>query len=90
MTGAELRHIRAYLGEVVGDNLSYTDMAYLCGLTDPERNGKDTYRKWEDGVGPSGPVAALLSLLVAGLNSITTEVQLYFRNVIIDRVGIEL
>jgi hypothetical protein len=36
-------------------------MAKLCGLA--PGNGADTMRKWEDGEGPSGPVAVLLSIL---------------------------
>lgn len=63
MTGAELKQLRHDLSDAIGRRLSTVDMARICGLKDPERNGKDTYRKWEDGDGPSGPVAALMSLL---------------------------
>lgn len=61
MTGAELKQLRADLGEAVGQRLSVGDMAKLCGLA--SANGGDTIRKWEDGAGPSGPVALHLSLL---------------------------
>lgn len=67
MTGSELKQLREDLGDAVGRRLSLADMAKLCGLSDPERNGKDTMRKWEDGPGPSGPVAALLSVLAYAL-----------------------
>lgn len=69
MTGPELKQLRADLGDAIGRRLSLADMAKLCGLNDPERNGKDTMRKWEDGEGPSGPVATLLSIIEDGYNS---------------------
>jgi hypothetical protein len=65
MTGPELKQIREDLGDAVGRRLSLADMAHLCGLT--PTNGKDTYRKWEEGPGPSGPVAAFLSVLAYAL-----------------------
>lgn len=61
MTGPELKQLREDLGAAVGKRLSVADMAKLCGLA--PANGADTIRKWEDGAGPSGPVAALLSIL---------------------------
>ena len=57
-----MKAIRHELSEAIGRRLSLADMAKLCGLKDPEGNGRETYRKWEEGDGPSGPVAALLSL----------------------------
>ena len=62
MTGPELKQLRHDLGDAIGQRLSTADMARICGLKDPERNGKDTWRKWEEGEGPSGPVAVLLTL----------------------------
>jgi hypothetical protein len=44
-------------------------MAKLCGLKDPGGNGRKVYRGWEEGGGPSGPVAVLLSLYAAGIGS---------------------
>jgi hypothetical protein len=64
MTGAELKQLREDLGEAIGRPLSVDDLAKLCGLP-PESGGK-TISKWENGVGPIGPVAALLSLLAVG------------------------
>lgn len=69
MTGAELKQMREDLGNAIGRRLSDSDMATLIGLADPKRNGKDTYRKWEDGAGPSGPVTTLLSFLRLACNS---------------------
>lgn len=65
MTGDELKDIRHDLGEAIGKRLSWSDMARICGLADPDRNGKDTMRKWGDGAGPSGPVAVLVSIIAA-------------------------
>ena len=67
MNGAELKQLRHDLGDAIGRRLSVADMAKLCGLA--PKNGADTWRKWEDGDGPSGPVATLLSLYAAGLQS---------------------
>lgn len=61
MTGPELKQLREDLGETIGRRLSVADMAKLCGLA--PANGADTWRKWEDGAGPSGPVTAQLELL---------------------------
>ena len=67
MTGAEMKAIRHGLSEAIGRRLSLADMAKLCGLA--PKNGADTMRKWEEGDGPSGPVAALLSLYASALDS---------------------
>lgn len=88
MTGEELKTIRASFSAAVGDQLSYLDMAALCGLADPAGNGRDTYRKWEDGNGPSGPVAAYLNLIWDGLCDASPAVPAFFREYIIIRVGI--
>ena len=61
MTGPELTQLRHDLGDAIGKRLSLADMAKLCGLA--PANGADTIRKWEAADGPSGPVAALLSIL---------------------------
>jgi transcriptional regulator with XRE-family HTH domain len=63
MTGPELKQLREDLGDAIGRRLSLADIARLCGLA--PANGADTMRKWEEGEGPSGPVAALLSLIMA-------------------------
>jgi hypothetical protein len=60
VTGAELKKLRAHLGEAIGQPLSVADMAKLCGL--PPSDGADTIRKWEV-TGPTGPVAELLRIL---------------------------
>lgn len=88
MTGAELKHARISLSKALDERLSIADMAMLCGLADPTGNGKDTMRKWEQGDGPSGPVATLLSLLVDGLSLDDSEVQVFFLEYIRDRLGI--
>jgi hypothetical protein len=64
MTGAEMKDIRHGLSEAIGRRLSLADMAKLCGLKDPGGNGRKIHREWEEGEGPSGPVAVFLSLLV--------------------------
>lgn len=61
MTGPELKDIREDLGNAIGKRLSVADMAKIVGLA--PANGADTWRKWEAGAGPSGPVAAQLELL---------------------------
>ena len=60
MTGAELKKLRAHLGEAIGQPLSVADMAKLCGLE--ASDGADTIRRWEV-TGPTGPVAELLRIL---------------------------
>ena len=64
MTGAQLKQLREDLGEAIGRPLSVADMAKLCGL--PPETGPGTIARWEAGAGPSGPVAALLSLIAVG------------------------
>lgn len=86
MTGEELRAARFAIGNAIGDKLSYLDMAALCGLQDPAGNGKDTIRKWEDGEGPSGPVAELVGLIVRGVQS--ASVGGYFEDHVRRVVGI--
>jgi hypothetical protein len=66
MTGPELKQLRVDLGEAIGQRLSTADMARICGLA--PANGADTIRKWEDGAGPSGPVAALLSVFAYAID----------------------
>jgi hypothetical protein len=61
MTGDELKDLREELGHAIGRRLSTADMAKIVGLA--PANGADTWRKWEAGAGPSGPVAAQLELL---------------------------
>ncbi|MCC8963739.1 hypothetical protein H8A95_15825 [Bradyrhizobium sp. Pear76] len=61
MTGDELKDIREDLGNAIGRRLSVADMAKIVGMA--PANGADTWRKWETGAGPSGPVAAQLDLL---------------------------
>jgi hypothetical protein len=64
MTGAELKQLRKDLGEAIGRPLSVNDFAKLCGL--PPESGGGTILEWENGFGPIGPAAALLSLLAVG------------------------
>lgn len=61
MTGHELRQLRKELGQTVGRPLTTGDMAKLCGLETV--SGAEMIAKWEAEIGPSGPVAALLSIL---------------------------
>ena len=60
MTGAELKQLRADLGDAIGKSLSAAEMAKLCGLAPGD--GVDTIRRWEV-TGPSGPAAELLRIL---------------------------
>jgi hypothetical protein len=60
VTGAELKQLRADLGEAIGKNLSASDMGKLCGLA--AGSGADTIRRWEVS-GPSGPASELLRIL---------------------------
>jgi hypothetical protein len=60
VTGAELKQLRADLGEAIGKSLSAAEMAKLCGLAPGD--GADTIRRWEV-TGPSGPAAELLRIL---------------------------
>jgi transcriptional regulator with XRE-family HTH domain len=61
MTGAQLKQLRKDLGEAIDRPLTVRDFAKLCGL--PPESGGGTILEWENGYGPIGPVAALLSLL---------------------------
>jgi DNA-binding transcriptional regulator YiaG len=88
MTGEELKAARIMIGDAVGDRLSLSDMAKLCGLSDPAGNGKDTVRKWETGDGPSGPVAAYLTLLAYGLKDGSDSVIWFFQQYVRYRIGI--
>jgi hypothetical protein len=74
MTGPEMKDIRFAIGEAIGRRLSLSDMAKLVGLKDyglkpngKHGNGQETYRRWEEGDGPSGPVAVLLELMARGV-----------------------
>ena len=67
MTGPELKDLREDLGHAIGRRLSVDDMAKVAGLA--PGNGAETWRKWEDGAGPSGPVAALMSIFRLACNS---------------------
>ena len=60
MTGAELKQLRADLGDAIGKSLSAAETAKLCGLAPGD--GADTIRRWEV-TGPSGPAAELLRIL---------------------------
>jgi len=60
VTGAELKQLRADLGDAIGKSLSAAEMARLCGLAPGD--GADTIRRWEV-TGPSGPAAELLRIL---------------------------
>jgi len=60
VTGAELKKLRAHLGEAIGQPLSVADMAKLCGLSSAAAAA--TIRRWEV-TGPTGPVAELLRIL---------------------------
>lgn len=88
MTGDEFKAARFAIGNAVGDRLSFLDMAALCGLADPAGNGKDTIRKWEDGDGPSGPVATLLTFLVECLRDEAPEVFRFAEAFVRRQVGI--
>jgi len=69
-----MKDVRHALSDAIGRKLTLSEMAKLCGLKDWARrpdgrpgNGRETYREWEDGDGPPGPVAMLLALYAAGL-----------------------
>lgn len=88
MTGAEMKDIRHEItdavAEAAGGRISLQNMAKLCGLKDPQRNGKDTWLKWENGDGPSGPVATLLALMADGLSDDSPEVRKFMLGMILD------
>jgi hypothetical protein len=67
MTGPELKDLREDLGTAIGRRLSVADMARICGLA--PKNGADTWRKWEDGDGPSGPVSAICAILAYAIEA---------------------
>ncbi len=69
MTGEQFKAARGVFSAATGRKLSQSDMAKLVGLSDPGGNGADTIRKWENGDGPSGPVARLVSLVLDGLTT---------------------
>ena len=73
MTGPEPKDLRQHLGETIGRRLSVADMAKLVGLA--PANGADTWRKLEDGAGPSGPVATLMSILRLACERPSPEMQ---------------
>jgi hypothetical protein len=82
MTGDELKDIRREIGEAIGKRLSIADMAKICGI---ERI--DTWRKWEEEAGPSGPVATLLSIIeTAYLSNCDPAVPEFFDNWINQRL----
>ena len=60
-------------------------MANLCGLLDQGRNGKDTIRKWEDGDGPTGPVSAMVRLILEGVTHTNPDVRGFFINYVRER-----
>ena len=59
MTGPELKKLREHLGEALGQPLTTSDMAKLCGLP---ATGGDKVRKWEV-TGPTPQAAELLRVL---------------------------
>ena len=75
MTGDQLKQLRRDLGEAIGRPLSVNDFAKLCGL--PPESGGGTILEWENGYGPIGPVAALLSLLAVGILGMPRRVVSY-------------
>lgn len=79
MTGPELKQVRHGLGEFIGRRLSVADMAKLCGLA-PD-NAVATWRKWEEGEGPSGPVAAHLCMIMDGIKT-GGHVEIWIRDYI--------
>jgi hypothetical protein len=68
MTGKQLKAARYAISRAVGEKISQSDMAAICGLLDPGGNGKTTIRKWEEGLGPSGPVGTLIDLILEGVH----------------------
>lgn len=75
MTGEEMKRLRREIGmAVIGERLTLSQMAKLCGLQDPVENGADTIRKWERSeAGPSGPVAALLETFAQVADSTASQ-----------------
>jgi hypothetical protein len=77
-----MKAIRHGLSEAIGRRLSLADMARLVGLA--PLNGAWTYRKWEEGDGPSGPVALLLKIYASAVPAGSdSEEDAYFRVVML-------
>ena len=85
MTGEQLKAARYAISHAVGEKVSQSYMADLCGLLDPGRNGKDTIRKWEDGDGPTGPVSAMVRLILEGVTHTNPAVRGFFINYVRER-----
>jgi hypothetical protein len=85
MTGKQLKAARYAISRAVGEKVSQSHMADLCGLLDPGRNGKDTIRKWEDGDGPTGPVSAMVRLILEGVTHTNPAVRGFFINYVRER-----
>jgi hypothetical protein len=60
MTGSQLKQLRKDIGEAWSTSKRHR-FAKLCGL--PPESGGGTILEWENGYGPIGPVAVLLSML---------------------------
>jgi hypothetical protein len=85
MTGEQLKAARYAISRAVGEKVSQSHMADLCGLLDPDRNGKDTIRRWEDGDGPTGPVSAMVRLILEGVTHTNPAVRGFFINYVRER-----
>ena len=85
MTGEQLKAARYAISRAVGQKISQSDMAEICGLLDPGGNGKTTIRKWEEGLGPSGPVGTLVELILEGVQHTDPDVRGFFINYVRDR-----
>jgi hypothetical protein len=48
-------------------------------------HGKDTIRKWEDGDGPTGPVSAMVRLILEGVTHTNPDVSGFFINYVRER-----
>jgi hypothetical protein len=77
MTGEQLKAARYAISRAVG--------AEICGLLDPGGNGKDTIRKWEEVLGPSGPVGTLVELILEGVHHEDNDVRGFFINYVRER-----
>ena len=82
MTGEQLKAARYAISRAVGQKISQADMAEICGLLDPGGNGK---RKWEEGLGPSGPVGTLVDLILEGVTHSDPTVRGFFINYVRER-----
>jgi hypothetical protein len=85
MTGEQLKAARYAISRAVGQKISQSDMAEICGLLDPGGNGKDTIRKWGDGDGPTGPVSAMVRLILEGVTHTNPSVRGFFINYVRER-----